>query len=317
MTTWEVVAERGVIVRTGQTLSSAPEPDRLAAGAVVKELALVGNRLQYQKVKGDGPAQGWVVTKVADMPMLVKGDELASFKAAPQTATSIKAIHPIDDASALDVGAHVKIKGLKSAKAQDLNGKEGDIVKYDASMGRWAVKVEETGKIVRCLPENLTAMSEQMAPTSGTDLVFGDQAAPIMSMDTQEVAAPPSDQQMKGFMEFDEELSPGYEKLNEVQEGLVSDMRLHKVVGVPSNGSQLITGGAGGLGLLLSLMNIETGSKHIQLVSRRGQVPEESRWYWNQLTRSSATIVMKRADAGNKTHIRECIQDQPWLPPRD
>lgn len=70
---WEVVggADRGgIVVREGQDLASA-QLSRLATGALVEELQLVGERLQYSKVSGEGPDSGWVSTFLKGKQLLV------------------------------------------------------------------------------------------------------------------------------------------------------------------------------------------------------------------------------------------------------
>jgi len=59
---WAVVggsSAGGILVRRTADLHS-PEVGRIGTGAVLKELALKGDRLQYEKVSGDGPGTGWV-----------------------------------------------------------------------------------------------------------------------------------------------------------------------------------------------------------------------------------------------------------------
>jgi len=70
---WDVVggAEKGgIVVRIGQELESPQAPDRLATGARVRELELVGERLFYDKLTGAGPQTGWVSLKFKDTALL-------------------------------------------------------------------------------------------------------------------------------------------------------------------------------------------------------------------------------------------------------
>lgn len=69
---WEVVggaATNGILVREDRSIKSAELPERLATGASVREVELVGDRLQFQLVSGAGPASGWVSVKLKDKPL--------------------------------------------------------------------------------------------------------------------------------------------------------------------------------------------------------------------------------------------------------
>mmetsp|Transcript_75187 Transcript_75187/g.220411 ORF Transcript_75187/g.220411 Transcript_75187/m.220411 type:complete len:486 (+) Transcript_75187:81-1538(+) len=70
---WEVVGggdKGGVLVREGQDLSSTQVPSRLSTGAIVEELDLVGERLNYHRLSGTGPDEGWVSICFKDKPLL-------------------------------------------------------------------------------------------------------------------------------------------------------------------------------------------------------------------------------------------------------
>jgi len=73
---WEVVggAERGgILVRTGQDLKSWEAPGgRLAMGSIVREVRLLGERLCYQKVSGEGPQIGWVSLRAKGEDLLTR-----------------------------------------------------------------------------------------------------------------------------------------------------------------------------------------------------------------------------------------------------
>uniref|UniRef100_A0A7S4REK3 Tyrosine specific protein phosphatases domain-containing protein n=1 Tax=Alexandrium monilatum TaxID=311494 RepID=A0A7S4REK3_9DINO len=74
---WQVVGgadKGGLLVREGQDLKSQEVPGRLATGAVVKELQLAGDRLQYRKLRANdaGPETGWVSVKLPGKELLVK-----------------------------------------------------------------------------------------------------------------------------------------------------------------------------------------------------------------------------------------------------
>lgn len=60
-TIWKVVAggDKGIVVRSGCHLKS-PELPRVAKGARLQEVELIGERLHYRKLEGSGPDWGWV-----------------------------------------------------------------------------------------------------------------------------------------------------------------------------------------------------------------------------------------------------------------
>jgi len=71
---WEVVGgtkSGGILVRQGEDVESPPEESRLSTGAMVRELALVGERLHFEKLEGSGPDTGWVSIKLKDGKDLV------------------------------------------------------------------------------------------------------------------------------------------------------------------------------------------------------------------------------------------------------
>ncbi|CAE7212093.1 unnamed protein product [Symbiodinium natans] len=74
---WKVVgggSAGGIVVRSGQKLTSEQLGDRLATGALVKELKLEGDRLNFELVSGKGPDAGWVSLKLKDKDLLVEVD---------------------------------------------------------------------------------------------------------------------------------------------------------------------------------------------------------------------------------------------------
>lgn len=72
---WKVVGgadKGGIIVREARELASPQAPERLATGALVRELALVGERLQYERLEGDGPLSGWVSLSLKGVPLVTR-----------------------------------------------------------------------------------------------------------------------------------------------------------------------------------------------------------------------------------------------------
>lgn len=90
---WEVVGgsdKGGILVRTGRETTSPEASQRLATGALVQEEELVGDRLRYRLVKGEGPDSGWVSTKLKDKALLQRCEAPPEGKAA--SAASVPAV---------------------------------------------------------------------------------------------------------------------------------------------------------------------------------------------------------------------------------
>jgi len=71
---WEVVGgedQGGILVRIGQALSSAKAMSRLATGSRVREVVLIGERLLYELISGEGPDSGWVSTRLNHKELLI------------------------------------------------------------------------------------------------------------------------------------------------------------------------------------------------------------------------------------------------------
>jgi len=76
---WEVIGgegKGGILVREGKDLGSCAASERLSTGALVSELDLDGERLQYKRVSGSGPDTGWVSVKLKDKELLVITDKV-------------------------------------------------------------------------------------------------------------------------------------------------------------------------------------------------------------------------------------------------
>lgn len=74
---WKVVggaSTGGIIVRTGCALTSpvVAGGQRLATGALVRQLATEGDRLLYELLSGKGPSSGWVTLRAAGRELLVQ-----------------------------------------------------------------------------------------------------------------------------------------------------------------------------------------------------------------------------------------------------
>jgi len=62
----------GILVRKALELNSAAEAGRLETGSLIKQICLEGDRLQYQKCTGEGPASGWVSIKIQGKSLVEK-----------------------------------------------------------------------------------------------------------------------------------------------------------------------------------------------------------------------------------------------------
>uniref|UniRef100_A0A7S4STC7 beta-glucosidase n=1 Tax=Alexandrium monilatum TaxID=311494 RepID=A0A7S4STC7_9DINO len=81
---WKVVGgakSGGIMVRFGVDTDSPAQKERLATGAIVRQLKLQGDRLRYEKVEGAGPDTGWISIKF-------KGADTAVMLNPPKEVTS-------------------------------------------------------------------------------------------------------------------------------------------------------------------------------------------------------------------------------------
>lgn len=60
------VGKGGIVVRAGEDVATDMAPERLDTGTLVRELALISDRLHFEKVSGLGPATGWVSIALKD-----------------------------------------------------------------------------------------------------------------------------------------------------------------------------------------------------------------------------------------------------------
>ncbi|CAJ1397634.1 unnamed protein product [Effrenium voratum] len=105
---WRVVGggdKGGIVVRSGVGLSSPEAAERLATGAVLQELQRVEERLQFRKVSGEGPEEGWVSLRLKGKDLVVPADA-ASASAATESPTGcvLRVRVPQSSARAAEVG---------------------------------------------------------------------------------------------------------------------------------------------------------------------------------------------------------------------
>lgn len=106
-------------MREGQDLKSKQLDDRLAHGAIVEEVQLIGERLNYKVISADwGPNVGWVSLKVSGKELVVRKDDKPASEAAPAAGSS--AAGP--GSGAVEVDAELKKK--VEAKAEEMKKKD-------------------------------------------------------------------------------------------------------------------------------------------------------------------------------------------------
>lgn len=96
---WKVIGggdKGGILVRTAPDTTSPEESERLATNSIVKEIAQLNGRLNYELLKGSGPNSGWVAIKLKDKDLVIRcnaGDDIPTpsvVAAAISTSTSAK-----------------------------------------------------------------------------------------------------------------------------------------------------------------------------------------------------------------------------------
>mmetsp|Transcript_10000 Transcript_10000/g.24933 ORF Transcript_10000/g.24933 Transcript_10000/m.24933 type:complete len:402 (-) Transcript_10000:46-1251(-) len=123
---WEVVGgsdKGGILVREGQDLKSPATKDRLSTGALVEQLELKGERLQYKLITGTGPATGWVSLKVTGKDLLIKKDGAAAGGSGGAPADSEDVGGPGEDSGPVEVDEELK----KKIEAMAAKKKEEDL----------------------------------------------------------------------------------------------------------------------------------------------------------------------------------------------
>eukprot|EP00416_Gambierdiscus_australes_P030670 CAMPEP_0171085698 /NCGR_PEP_ID=MMETSP0766_2-20121228/19086_1 /TAXON_ID=439317 /ORGANISM="Gambierdiscus australes, Strain CAWD 149" /LENGTH=566 /DNA_ID=CAMNT_0011543285 /DNA_START=57 /DNA_END=1756 /DNA_ORIENTATION=- len=75
---WEVVGgadKGGILVREGEATASAQASSRLSTGALIEEIELKGERLNYKLLSGTGPELGWISIKLPGKDLAVRTDK--------------------------------------------------------------------------------------------------------------------------------------------------------------------------------------------------------------------------------------------------
>merc|ERR1719414_594019 len=75
---WEVVGgadKGGILVREGEAVGTPQTATRLSTGALIEEIDLKGERLNYKLVQGTGPEVGWISIKLPGKDLAVRTDK--------------------------------------------------------------------------------------------------------------------------------------------------------------------------------------------------------------------------------------------------
>merc|ERR1719215_256562 len=124
---WEVVGgsdKGGIVVREGQALKSK-ELERVSTGAIIEEISLVGERLNYKLISGTGPQTGWVSLKVSGKELVVKkeGGAAAAAAAAPDPEVPIAPEAGPGDGTGVEVDEDLKkrVEALHGKKKSEFD----------------------------------------------------------------------------------------------------------------------------------------------------------------------------------------------------
>lgn len=116
---WEVVGgadKGGIIVRVGQEISSPQTPDRLATGALVEQLDLVGERLHFKKLDGKGPDSGWASIRLKDKALLERTSR--SVRSDPVDKSPAAAVEDAEPAEPVTLANTAADRALRLAAAE-------------------------------------------------------------------------------------------------------------------------------------------------------------------------------------------------------
>lgn len=112
-------------MREGQDLKSAQLGDRLSTGALVEELQLAGERLNYKLREGTGPKEGWVSLSLKGNALVSKTDKKPPAPAAEKTQCALM----FPGQGSQYVGMLKEMKD--NAKVKDMLEKSKDILGWD------------------------------------------------------------------------------------------------------------------------------------------------------------------------------------------
>ena len=78
-----------------------------------------------------------------------------------------------------------------------------------------------------------------------------------------------------------------------------------------SSGSLLITGGTGGVGMLVSEWFAQAGSAHVDLLSRSGVLKSDVNRIWTSLGKTQSNVCVKQSDVSNRLAVALALAHAP------
>jgi len=134
---WEIVGgadKGGILVREGSEKDSPQTDARLSTNAIVEEIELKGDRLNYKLCDGTGPNQGWVAIKITGKDLAVKTDKKPACFKLPEKVGS-KDESPVKVALLFPGQGSQYVKMLEGVKdmpaVKQMLEKSNDILGYD------------------------------------------------------------------------------------------------------------------------------------------------------------------------------------------
>jgi len=136
---WEIVGgadKGGILVREGEDVKAKATEDRLSTGALVEEIELKGERLNYKRLSGTGPAEGWISIKLPGKDLAVKTDKKPPPPRQPKPAkVGPKDEEPLPVAIFFPGQGSQYVKMLENVKdmpkVKEMLDKSKDILGYD------------------------------------------------------------------------------------------------------------------------------------------------------------------------------------------
>eukprot|EP00930_Biecheleria_cincta_P037952 TRINITY_DN2607_c0_g2_i1.p1 TRINITY_DN2607_c0_g2~~TRINITY_DN2607_c0_g2_i1.p1 ORF type:complete len:427 (+),score=105.85 TRINITY_DN2607_c0_g2_i1:71-1282(+) len=132
MPKWEVVggkASGGILVKDGESLKSTQLDERLSTGAVVQEIELKGERLNYKLISGTGPESGWISLSLKGSALVVKKESPKPTAVGPDGESPLPVAIFFPGQGSQYVKMLEKVQDMDSVK--DMLAKSKDILGYD------------------------------------------------------------------------------------------------------------------------------------------------------------------------------------------
>lgn len=163
--TWEVIGGRcagGVLVRTAQDLKSPEASGRLGFRATVRELELIGTRLNFELVTGRGPKTGWVSIKVSGKDLLVRCSD-------PEVPSTCEAT---SDNEPPELEAH-------DDEEDEVLSVDDEVLTDTRTPNRWEEEVEEVEALSSESAEGLTTVASMDSERARGGLGSGSTVFPL------------------------------------------------------------------------------------------------------------------------------------------